>query len=492
MDDKTASVEPSEALLALHQQMLFADDVPDYQEGRDELNLAEFPIAALSNRVNPKEKTVVFEDFTSDRSTGEIITRRLTVSASDAYGLPTASDDEIILGLLQLSRIQGFRSPKVIFTPYQLMKILGWPPTTKNYRRLNEGINRWLGVTLYYDNAWRDKRTQQWVDRKMHFLEYAEIYKPGNKGTLAPEGYSCFKWNDLVFQSFQAGNMKTLDFHLFRSLNSGIAKRMFRFLDKRFHFRRKLTFDLERFAFDKMGIPRSYTDTAQIKRRLMPGIVELEEMKVIRRLPPEARFTKARKGTWEVHFESLAAEPAAPAPSGVSPAAIREEEVTALEGRLISHGVSRSQARKLTSEYDDERIESQLDVLEFLLAKGGPAAPENRGGWLVQAITQNYSMPRGFRSRAQIEEETRERAEKARLKEESKRRRSAEQQARDAERDADWEEKKRTAQHWLDSLPRAEREDVERQALSASLFKGRIGPVREAVITNYVLSIMES
>jgi hypothetical protein len=35
------------------------------------------------------------------------ISRKLTITASDQYGLPTAPDDEILLGLLQLSRIQN-------------------------------------------------------------------------------------------------------------------------------------------------------------------------------------------------------------------------------------------------------------------------------------------------------------------------------------------------------------------------------------------------
>lgn len=55
----------------------FAGMLSEYQEGKDELNLAEFPIAALSNRVDQATKTIVFEDSTKDSSTGEIILRSL-------------------------------------------------------------------------------------------------------------------------------------------------------------------------------------------------------------------------------------------------------------------------------------------------------------------------------------------------------------------------------------------------------------------------------
>ena len=43
-------------------------------------------------------------------------------------------------------------------------------------------------------------------------------------------GSSVFKWNDLVFRNFREGNLKILDFHLYRALEGGITKRLFRFL----------------------------------------------------------------------------------------------------------------------------------------------------------------------------------------------------------------------------------------------------------------------
>jgi len=52
-------------------------------------------------------KTILFQDVAFDKSTGETITRKLTITASDQYGLPIAPDDEILLGLLQLSRLQN-------------------------------------------------------------------------------------------------------------------------------------------------------------------------------------------------------------------------------------------------------------------------------------------------------------------------------------------------------------------------------------------------
>jgi hypothetical protein len=66
--------------------------------GKDEMNLVEFPLTTLADRAPRGCKTLVFEDRILDRGCNQERVRRLTVSASDKYGLPTAIDDEVILG----------------------------------------------------------------------------------------------------------------------------------------------------------------------------------------------------------------------------------------------------------------------------------------------------------------------------------------------------------------------------------------------------------
>lgn len=94
--------------------------------GRDEMNLAEFPLATLADRAPRGSKTLVYEDRIWDRGQGQHRVRRLTISASDKFGLPTAIDDEVILGLVQLSKAAGFVDRQVRFSRYQLVQLLGW------------------------------------------------------------------------------------------------------------------------------------------------------------------------------------------------------------------------------------------------------------------------------------------------------------------------------------------------------------------------------
>ena len=42
-------------------------------DGRDELNLAEFPLCAMADRLDPTQKTLVFEDRILDRTRGGMI-----------------------------------------------------------------------------------------------------------------------------------------------------------------------------------------------------------------------------------------------------------------------------------------------------------------------------------------------------------------------------------------------------------------------------------
>src|SRR3954462_173053 len=72
--------------------------------GRDELNLAEFPITLLTDRAPDGCKTLVFRDEVYDQQAGQMVARKLTVTGSDAYGLPTALDDELLVALIQLTK----------------------------------------------------------------------------------------------------------------------------------------------------------------------------------------------------------------------------------------------------------------------------------------------------------------------------------------------------------------------------------------------------
>ena len=106
------------------------------QSAVDELNLAEFPLAAISDRFLDGTKTVVLEDTVFDREQNKYLPRRLTLSGSDRYGLPTSKDDDVLLACIQLSRLNDFATREVSFSRYEILRLLGWADESRNYERV--------------------------------------------------------------------------------------------------------------------------------------------------------------------------------------------------------------------------------------------------------------------------------------------------------------------------------------------------------------------
>lgn len=364
-----------------------ADTIP--WEGRDELNLAEFPIAILASRPDKTLKTVQFEDRVWDKGSQVYVPRRLTISASDRYGLPTALDDELVLGLIQLTREDEFQSRKVFFSRYHLLKILGWRTEGKNYARLETSLKRWLGVTFYYQNAWWDKSARAWVDENFHLLEQVSLYGR-NRRTAGCDGkelaLSMFVWNEVVFRSFQAGYLKQIDLALFRRLKSPVAKRLYRLLDKRFYHRVVWHFDLRELACEHVGLSRGY-DIGQLKRKLRPAIGELVEVGYLEPMADQNRFARRGDGQWQVVLARGKMRPM------VAAAADFDVEGKSL---LVDHGVRPATAEKLACQFPADEIRRRIAILDWLQTSPGNHPPRNPAGYLVQSLRDGYDPPQGF------------------------------------------------------------------------------------------------
>ena len=149
----------------------------DYKEGRDEMNLVELPLSSIADRFLDGRKTVVFVDEFWDRELGQRAMRELAISGSDRYGLPTASDEDVLLACVQLSSMQNFKDREVHFSRYELLKLLRWPDEGKYYRRLAVSLRRWKGVTIYSNRAFYDHARKSWVNRDFGIFDNLYIYE---------------------------------------------------------------------------------------------------------------------------------------------------------------------------------------------------------------------------------------------------------------------------------------------------------------------------
>lgn len=239
---------------------------------RDEMNLAEFPLTVLSTRTDPRIKTLEFSDYVKSKN-GELLERKWIITGADKFGLPTASDDEILLGLLKLTVDSGFMQRKIFFTRYELLRILRWTTEGRSYTRLQKALDRLSGVRIKASNAFYDNELKSHSTRNFGIIDAYEI----NDGRTHEPKPSFFIWSEVIFKSFQAGFIKKLDLEFYLELKSAVSKRLYRFLDKHFWYRSTVKFNVFTLAHEKIGISRNYRFVSSLRQQLDPGLEELRD-----------------------------------------------------------------------------------------------------------------------------------------------------------------------------------------------------------------------
>jgi len=350
--------------------------------GRDEMNLAEFPFALLADRVPAGMSTVRFEDEVEGKD-GKLVTRVWTVTGSESFGLPLASDEQVYVALMEVSKEQGFGQRSIFVTRYDLIKRLGWPDKGDSYRRLRAALDRLLGVTIKAEKAFWDKTKQRYVDVGFHIIDEYALYDetPGRKSAGKQEALplSFVTWNQVIFRSMQAGNIKQLDTAFFFSLRHNVSRRLFRYLDKkRYDGKPNYRIRLKKLAFEKLGMSRSYYPS-QIKRELERAHEELGSLGFL----ADVRYEKTAGNPDEMVVYSFTRRKHRVTSEPPSPDHARE-----LAEMLAEVGVTPSVARKLVEQFGDEaRI--QLQYLPYRGAQD-PAAV------IVEAIKGSWEPPASY------------------------------------------------------------------------------------------------
>lgn len=385
--------------------------------GRDELNFAEFPIALLGDYAPTGQKTLCFENGHG----------RLTITGSDAYGLPTAADADVIVALIYLTKLRNnFSDIKVNFSKYEIVNLLNWHDVGRSYNRLEQSFHRWSGVLLVFDKCWWNNKTKRYVTANMHILDSVIFAEPGGKKPDRQSSLplSTFSWNKTFIESCQADNLRQLNLDEYFSLKSAVSKRLYRFLGKRFYLRDDWNFDLHEVAFERVGLSRSYADAYKIKEKLQPAIDELEAIGFLRPLGRSERYNRIDRGKWTARFIRqspalvVSMQTATPAPE------------PPLVAELVKRGVTRATAAELVQQNPAERVEAKIEVFDWLTEKQDKRIAKSPEGYLCESIRKDYAKPKGFVGRAEREarEDARRKAEQAKAE---ARRREQEAEARE-------------------------------------------------------------
>lgn len=242
-------------------------------EGRDEMNLAEFPIALLDSRQKEGIKTIRFQD-TIIGDKGGTVTRKWIITGSDEFGLPVEGDEQVYIALMEISKEKNFSSQIVNFTRYELCKKMKWEIDGKSYKRIEAALNRLFSVNIIAENAFWDNENKAYTTEAFHIIDRYTLYDRINKSSNAQLGLalSSIKWNDIIWKSMQKGYIKFLDTKRYFRLDTPLSRRLFRYLDKKFGKKRSFQIDIFLLGYEHLGMSRNYKAKSKLKEKLIPAI----------------------------------------------------------------------------------------------------------------------------------------------------------------------------------------------------------------------------
>jgi len=444
----------------MEQALLPMDDELAVEEidGRDEMNLAEFPLFSLKRRIPADQKTLSYETDFEDRRTGKTGRRKFQITAGDAYGLPTARDGDVLMALLYFAKEQNkLENQTVHFSRYEMAQLLGWGDGGSTYRDIQAALFKWLGVTLEYQKGWWDHGDKRMKTIGFHVLESVEINDSAGRTPQAELPFSSVRFSDEFFRSLTNGYVKKLNLAELFSFTVPAAKQMYRFLDKRFYHKKRLEFDLREFACERIGFSRNYKPS-KLKAKLKPALEELEAIGFILAAHPEQRYLAGNtRGKWKIVFEREERNTLSKPLTGS-----REERTVnrALVKLLTDRKVAPAKAHELVEDksISEEQIRFAVEHLDFLLDVYPEKSPKQRGGWLVKAIKEAYEPPSDFVSKADRQRISKEETAKQKQREKQQQVKEKKRRQADAAAAEKWSEEVRQVDAYLARISKRERE----------------------------------
>jgi hypothetical protein len=400
------------------------------------MNLVEYPFASLWKNTEPGTE-ILHEWETEHPVTGRTLKAFWRVTGDPKLGLPTPSDEQVYLALMELTEETGLLSPSVHFTRHDLLRRLNWPVDQHYYNLLRDAFTRLGAVFITSQNAFWDAKARSFKTIGFNLIDNFEILEErrGRKRKDSLEALaqpslpvSFFKWNDVLFESFQSGYIRAIDLDFALSLRSSIALRLYRYLDKKsYDGRREFEVELSVLCERHLGMkPCRYP--SKFKERLLPAHDELLARRFLSGVRYEAMSTK--KGEKVCYTFAERCDVGLPTPENSTPAApfedwqdeaeeagedsdveaggrdvqptlhapggqvqvLADDEKHSLLVRMLELKVAPVVAHDLLQSVQASALREQLDCLEDRMPKD-PAAV------FVKATREGWEPPRAFINR---------------------------------------------------------------------------------------------
>lgn len=365
-------------------------DLPVRLTGKDEMNLADFAIGVI-RLSGDKEESQTSLTRTQTIKTGQgLLKQEWIVTASGQHGFPQPADDDVLLGLIHLASEENFSHQTVSFSRYGLCKLMGWVNNGRNYERVESALHRLTGIRINAKQSFYDGERKEYVSKVFGVIDSFQI-------SSHRDSLSYARLSDDLWTSIQCNNIKPIDLATYYRLRSPIARRLYRFLDKRRLNKSSFELELESLAQVNIGLASSTrVYPSQIKQSLTAPHRELEKIGFL----SNVKYFLGNNKAWRVKYtfakesslkSKTTPEVAAPA---VSPTAPVREPASPQEKALMERGIAGKVASGLVAEHGD-RLPDLLDFYDFVMRKR-PSYWTNPVGWLVQAIREDYTIPKDF------------------------------------------------------------------------------------------------
>ncbi|MGI0016737.1 MAG: replication initiator protein A, partial [Nitrososphaera sp.] len=285
---------------------------------------------------------------------------------------------------------------------YRFIQKLGGPDTGPSYIRIKEALERLTGVTITTDGWW-DNKTKSHRTKIFHIIDQVAFADPKDK-----KESSEFTWSRVMFASIRANNIKYLDFGLWRSLQTQIAKRLYRLLDKRFYKAEHVRYNLFELCHEKIGLSRNLKYRSNLIQKLTPAINELKDVEFIRKvgfIADDVTFYRGAGNNSAIRgeMESETQTTARTAPNNRKPRSQQErssDPKDQLINNLVERGVNRRWASKYLRDAGNEallRIEALIEYFDQIV-KTDRTKVKFPGGFLRTMIEENWTLPPNFQS----------------------------------------------------------------------------------------------
>ncbi len=338
-------------------------------------NFEDHPYFTVGNQRN--RDGIVQHTNTIRTKDGQELKQTWTVRAVHGLGLPGKLDQDVYVALLQLVDRQGGvpEDGWIGFSLYELVELLQRTHGGRDYKQIKESLERLSGTTIQSRNAFYRKSTMSYIDDSFHLLDRVQ-HSETMDGAGKRGERTWIQLSSHFVDSYRANYSKMLDADFYWSLNSSVAKRLFRFIDKKRNQRRRWEVDL--FSL-RDRIPLSpYPYPSKVREKLTPAHEELTHKGFL----ANVTYRKTGDGSHLVCYEikdSFASRRPVET-SDQSP-----ETRIALE-RLKSEGLREDIASDLISAHGPERCVRYAEAVAF------QKNIRNRPGWLRKAIENAYDL----------------------------------------------------------------------------------------------------